>query len=596
VIKAPSRQLSSQRIEAISRDDFSGRLNRIGWKAVPVSRDDGEDFLVEVRPADRPTGVNFYVQLKSDFDLSRAPRAGAVGCSVKVKHLLRWEKSGLPVVLVVWDNQRHEGRWALVSELISRLDQATPAWRDKSPTQTQRVHIPWGNVTDDSGLQRLGRVITTMQLPLLLRGRTLDAEFLLSFPDDQDGRAAFTQYQRMLDNGEPARLPGNCVADVRFPDVVHDLLMGDGDFSRSLLVLMPPIVGSTVLVDVEMIPTTGDPVGPCRLAMRVVRYGEQGLEITNDDTMGPLTATIALAPRAGECHLSLSARVLGNDAHRALLALRFLKAVSSGGTLRISLPSLDINERLPVAGDPRWAPDADLMHFVENVACLAAGFGADMILPPNGVTVDDQREVARWAEVLRKGRSVERHASGTIKAHLTDLAAIEDYAHPGARLFLQEASKDVVASVLGTRLAVGRETMYLSGLVRSVEATPDRSRSTELSVAVTDIEERRLYPDVLEREANRLAKLLTDRYGATEVYLFGSLAWSDALEIEADIDLAVCGIESNRFIEVATRIDGETTFALDLVDLDMVPTRLRQRILVEGRRLDGGGVTSQVGG
>lgn len=89
------------------------------------------------------------------------------------------------------------------------------------------------------------------------------------------------------------------------------------------------------------------------------------------------------------------------------------------------------------------------------------------------------------------------------------------------------------------------------------------------------------YVQRARQEATRLAQILAAEFGATKVYLFGSLTrdWGRAT---SDIDLAVEGLAPDRYREACARIEAETDLPVDLVDLRDAPASLARRIRDEG--------------
>jgi uncharacterized protein len=77
---------------------------------------------------------------------------------------------------------------------------------------------------------------------------------------------------------------------------------------------------------------------------------------------------------------------------------------------------------------------------------------------------------------------------------------------------------------------------------------------------------------------------LRERYGVTEVRLFGSLAHATC-RADSDVDLAVSGLDKDRYFEAladAMRILGAP---VDLVSLEEAPDCLIERIRAEGETL-----------
>lgn len=70
----------------------------------------------------------------------------------------------------------------------------------------------------------------------------------------------------------------------------------------------------------------------------------------------------------------------------------------------------------------------------------------------------------------------------------------------------------------------------------------------------------------LNRQIKKAAEMLKS-FGATDVYLFGSLAKGNFRE-DSDIDLAVSGIPPEKFFEAMGRAEDVLNREIDLIDLD----------------------------
>jgi len=85
-----------------------------------------------------------------------------------------------------------------------------------------------------------------------------------------------------------------------------------------------------------------------------------------------------------------------------------------------------------------------------------------------------------------------------------------------------------------------------------------------------------------KKVAARVARELGARYGAQEVFLFGSLARGDQGPV-FDIDLAVKGISPAQFFEAVAFVTGQSRkWKIDLVDVDDCTGSLRDMIEKEG--------------
>lgn len=104
---------------------------------------------------------------------------------------------------------------------------------------------------------------------------------------------------------------------------------------------------------------------------------------------------------------------------------------------------------------------------------------------------------------------------------------------------------------------------------------------------------RRELARVARADAERIARLLVDRFGASRVYLFGSLVTPGSFREASDIDLAAEGIPSDRFIRASAEAARSTVFLLDLVPLEDAHPVLREVVRREGVLLAGTAAASQ---
>ena len=79
--------------------------------------------------------------------------------------------------------------------------------------------------------------------------------------------------------------------------------------------------------------------------------------------------------------------------------------------------------------------------------------------------------------------------------------------------------------------------------------------------------------------AHRIAAMLYEDFGATNVAVFGSLAETNSFSKWSDIDIAVWGIPNNRYIRASSRAsDISGLFKVDLVDFENCKGLFRERI------------------
>ncbi len=113
---------------------------------------------------------------------------------------------------------------------------------------------------------------------------------------------------------------------------------------------------------------------------------------------------------------------------------------------------------------------------------------------------------------------------------------------------------------------------------RPLEAIRRRRAKTRVEVS-----KRRRRALMLARKA---AALLKEKFGATEVILFGSLARRGSFTLYSDIDLAARGIHSDDYLTAMdTVLHMDAEFKIDLVDPAFCSPAMRAEIEKEGKSL-----------
>ncbi|MCB0099897.1 MAG: nucleotidyltransferase domain-containing protein, partial [Caldilineaceae bacterium] len=140
-------------------------------------------------------------------------------------------------------------------------------------------------------------------------------------------------------------------------------------------------------------------------------------------------------------------------------------------------------------------------------------------------------------------------------------------------LFLHEFSAiryndgmTISSTLSPTALAAYRQSLYQRRRAEEEMLAERKARATEV--------------------AQKAANILKQRFGATKVVLFGSLAHGLWYSITSDIDLAAWGIApENYFRAVAHLQDIAPEFSIDLVTMEECPAPLSDVIAEEGRLL-----------
>lgn len=600
--------------ELRSRHQLSERLTDFGWLPV-VPEDLGEDFIVHIYHEGRATGVNFYIQLKSVTNLKERCKGNHISYSFKVKDLTHWEQFALPVVLIIWDVKLREGRWALLSESIQKLNQIRPEWRTQA---TRVIHIPWHNTTDNDGLKRLREEIGQFMYPNLPIGqssgrinfiketkhgarlnyaqdtgharRLLEAKMELIFPDSLEGKSNRDKFKFFVQTGEKVVLE-NIGTKIKVPEWYKSL------FGDILLIQGNLEVGSrpqsqTLPASISISDNEGYTSPVQNVDFKLVAVGNQTVTWSNEHQKAmPLLFTIV----ANKSHIDLNLTVAPVNSKVDLLAVRdalkFMQSFTKGGKLQLVLSGE--NDEIIVALPANSAKEPGI-RFVENINMLCKIQERTgqlfQINPTEGFKSPDVETIYELTSIINTGKLIMRKKDWSERLEKEKLRSVLNAYRQTERITIGGIFGNSQAKLLEKKIELGGGFEYLTGKVYcSTEELKEKIRTLpsnqSLELKLVDVVIVQVFPDWFRYESKRLGRILAEKFEVNSVYLFGSLAWGETFTPDTDIDLAVSGIESEKFYKAIGHLERETEFPFDLINLEEAPPTLREQILKKGKLL-----------
>ena len=88
-------------------------------------------------------------------------------------------------------------------------------------------------------------------------------------------------------------------------------------------------------------------------------------------------------------------------------------------------------------------------------------------------------------------------------------------------------------------------------------------------------------------KAKDCAALLVEQFGASEVYLIGSVSGAGRFHERSDIDLCVRGLDSHRYLQALSEVAEIAERDVDLILIEEAPPELVRRAQREGVLLHG---------
>lgn len=450
--------------EQKSRKQIEERLTDFGWLAT-TPLDLGEDYIVHIYMNGRATGVIFHIQAKSDTDLPKRRQGDNLVYPLKPKDLKHWETFSLPVVLIIWDVERREGRWELLSNIISRLEKERPNWRtNKSKV---RVKVPWGNALDDAGLTKLKQVIGQQVYPLIASDKSLEFEVALSFLSNSDGIEMRDAIERHLKEGEPVTIKGRVIRELHFSQWFEQWF-GGYDPDAVVLQLGPNALLRNLPARIDVISNTGESASWPNIEFRVPQVGAEFLKLTNDQQLSPLHFNITVRNRETALHweLSLSTKGFGHNANETRDLIRFHQAIATGGSVCLTFLSHS-SSPLVLAIDPQpdLAPNAQFVELVEKLCFIQNKLGRLLKIPDKGLSNNDIKAIDELLGIVTYGSTKTENAKLTGEFKSEALILMLNVYRLGKPLHLRWSCDESFVNLFGEKIQTGPMTRDITGYI-----------------------------------------------------------------------------------------------------------------------------------
>jgi predicted nucleotidyltransferase len=86
-------------------------------------------------------------------------------------------------------------------------------------------------------------------------------------------------------------------------------------------------------------------------------------------------------------------------------------------------------------------------------------------------------------------------------------------------------------------------------------------------------------------DVERIARLLTTDFGATQIIVFGSLVQGDHFDIDSDIDIAVKGIPPDQYFTAMAAANRITSQWVDLKPIEALDPHFLQKVMSTGKSI-----------
>jgi hypothetical protein len=396
----------AQEIE--SRGQFAARIAKQNWAPDDITNDTGEDLIVRIFEDELPTGMSFYVQLKSDEDTDSIKlESGELSYPVDVKDLKDWEISIMLVFLVIWDMKKQFGFWVEIGDAIKQLDKTSPNWRTQ---KTANVHIPRGNDTSDAGLNGIRHRVAVHSAPIAINKEVKEIKLLVAFPETPEGQKKKDEFQRLIDAGEPIRLEKEHIKELEGLPLKR--LFGDTlQLGELHLGTSPSVTEQHEPARIDIFSNNNEIVSIPFVDLKIENKGKKETTLSNTHQSIPAKFRITFIPEEEKTHVTLGIFLdgLGLSAIEMRESLKLQRCIAMGGRLRIlrrqNAAQMDFPVPKNFAGMKE--PSESLLQFIDDLCCIEIKTGVAFCFPPDwNVDMREREELERLVKAIKKGKVI----------------------------------------------------------------------------------------------------------------------------------------------------------------------------------------------
>jgi hypothetical protein len=455
------RFTSAQQQEQVSLAQVKACFAREGWtEARPV--DVGEDAIYSIYYQERATGVNFYLQVKSVTNLAERQSDRIVRYRFDVKDLIHWEGFAYPVVLLVWDVLRDEGRWILARKALSDLDARRAGWRDQ---RTVTVWIPCDNTSNSVGLEKLRVSLGAYLYSTIAKGRPLEIKINFSFEPGPEGDRAHDALQSFVRDGQPASFDSTVIEGVVVSEW-WEPWVGTIDPDKVYVAVSPRESDRSLWATLDAIGTQGTRATLPYLDLHVVRAGTDTALLSNTHQSYPLWVKLEMSRSAHtlKIHFGHNPGEYGHNVSLTKELMGLLQCLSEGGRLSVTFAEAP-DSPFQFAYDPEsgFRPDPFFVELVQDLCQIQGAMGERFRIPPEGISREDAESIHELIEIIETGKTVRNGGSGTLNVVVSDPAGLARVLQDMGPVTFKEQSEESYIALFGRDISVGPMTRVVKG-------------------------------------------------------------------------------------------------------------------------------------
>lgn len=229
------------------------------------------------------------------------------------------------------------------------------------------------------------------------------------FTDDEAGRAAQKQFEDFIKRGGPLKLDKGQVVDVELPDVIQKIV--GGSEHKAFGFEFTPHPGNLWQFRFEARTDSGEVASLAIVELRMLRAGTEEITLSNEQQKYPAVVRFLVTPHG--LTVRFEPRCIGHNVHQVAEWLRFQKALSQAGIVKVTLIATGVDFLHQRIEKLLPAPDSDALEMAEALEFIQSKTLAPLVWP-EVITVEEQEEILRVVEILKTGRELIKDVSVTL--------------------------------------------------------------------------------------------------------------------------------------------------------------------------------------
>lgn len=289
--------------------------------------------------------------------------------------------------------------------------------------------------------------------------KPLQQKLRFKFPDNDEGKAKFKEFQDFIEKGTDIVLEAPYLVGVEMPEFLRGFV---GEPKK--VELKPNHLAKPVQISLSVVSDDGATFSLEPLEFRLQRGGTKEAIFTTAHQGRPWAFEMRIVAPNRLASFTWSFHASKGNVHRIYQGVRLWHALTKPGTIAMEFTETGVRlghlrtDRMQASAEP---PDKVLLQLMEALDFIQSSTGQELFLPKEAVTMKDFKRMIWLAGLLRSGRANATHFKSTSRCNR---AAAETALQGGSKKEvhpLVSYSENYCEEVLRQPVKLGRVVTYI---------------------------------------------------------------------------------------------------------------------------------------